>query len=338
MTRVAIMGSGSWGTAFGMVLADAGSDVTIWGRDAATVEDIALRHRNEAYHPGVVLPDSMTATGDPAEALSGASIVVLAVPAQSLRDNLLTWGSAVEPDAVLVSLMKGIELGTTLRMSQVIMAAAGVDERRVAVVSGPNLAREIAERQPAATTVACADEASARHLQDACTNDYFRPYWTTDVIGTEIGGSVKNVIAVANGIAAGMGLGENSQASLITRGLAEMARLGVALGADPLTFQGLAGVGDLVATCQSPLSRNRTFGFNLGRGLSVEETIAVTKQTCEAYKSCQPILELAREHDVDMPITEQVVAVLHEGQAPRMMASAFMSRQPKAEAHLHGTD
>ena len=338
MTRVAIMGSGSWGTAFGMVLADAGSEVTIWGRDAAAVEDIALHHRNEAYHPGVVLPESITATPDAAEALAGASLVVLAVPAQVLRDNLMRWSADVEPDAVLVSLMKGVELGTTMRMSQVIMAATGVDKARVAVVSGPNLAREIAERQPAATTVACADEASARHLQDACTTDYFRPYWTTDVIGTEIGGSVKNVIAVANGIAAGMGLGENSQASLITRGLAEMARLGVALGADPLTFQGLAGVGDLVATCQSPLSRNRTFGFNLGRGLSVEETIAVTKQTCEAYKSCQPILELAREHGVEMPITEQVVAVLHEGQSPRMMASAFMSREPKAEAQLHGAD
>ncbi len=338
MTRVAIMGSGSWGTAFGMVLADAGSDVIVWGRDAAAVEDIALHHRNEAYHPGIALPERMTATPDPAQALSGASIVVLAVPAQVLRENLVGWRGLVDDDAVLVSLMKGIELGTTKRMSEVIMEATGVDPRRVAVVSGPNLAREIAERQPAATTVACADEDSARHLQDACTTDYFRPYWTTDVIGTEIGGAVKNVIAVANGMAAGMGLGENSQASLITRGLAEMARLGVALGADPLTFQGLAGVGDLVATCQSPLSRNRTFGFNLGRGLSVEETIAATKQTCEAYKSCQPILELGREHGVEMPITEQVVGVLHEGRSPRLMAAAFMAREPKAEAQLGTAD
>jgi glycerol-3-phosphate dehydrogenase (NAD(P)+) len=227
--------------------------------------------------------------------------------------------------------MKGVEIGTTKRMSQVICEAAGVDLERVAVVSGPNLAREIAERQPAATTVACADEDSARRLQDACTTDYFRPYWTTDVVGTEIGGAVKNVIAVANGMAVGMGLGENTQASLITRGLAEMARLGVALGADPLTFQGLAGVGDLVATCQSPLSRNRTFGENLGRGLSVEETIAATRQTCEAYKSCQPILALGEQHGVDMPITEQVVGVLHQGRSPRMMAAAFMARDTKAE-------
>jgi glycerol-3-phosphate dehydrogenase (NAD(P)+) len=334
MTRVAMMGSGSWGTAFGMVLADAGSDVVIWGRDAAVVDDITLNHRNEAYHSGLLLPDRVTATTDAREALQGASIVVLAVPAQVLRENLGTWNGDIDDSAVLVSLMKGIEIGTTKRMSQVITEAAGVSAERVAVVSGPNLAREIVERQPAATTVACVDQQSARRLQDACTTDYFRPYWTTDVVGAEIGGSVKNVIAVANGMAAGMGLGENSQASLITRGLAEMARLGVALGADPLTFQGLAGVGDLVATCQSPLSRNRTFGFNLGRGLTVEETIAVTRQTCEAYKSCQPILALGHEHGVEMPITEQVVGVLHHGKSPKTMAAAFMSRDTTSEVKM----
>lgn len=335
MTRVAMMGSGSWGTAFAMVLADAGSDVVIWGRDNDVVEDIAVRHRNEAYHPGIDLPTRITATTDAREALSGAELVVLAVPAQALRAQLASWRAGIDVDAVLVSLIKGIEIGTSERMSQVIMESASVAADRVAVVSGPNLAREIAERQPAATTVACVDEASARRLQDACTTDYFRPYWTTDVIGTEIGGAVKNVIAVANGMAAGMGLGENSQASLITRGLAEMARLGVALGADPLTFQGLAGVGDLVATCQSPLSRNRTFGFNLGRGLTVEETIAITRQTCEAYKSCQPILALGREHGVELPITEQVVEVLYNGRSPKLMLSAFMSRGTKAEAPEH---
>lgn len=334
MTRVAIMGSGSWGTAFGMVLADAGSDVVIWGRDPSVVDDISNHRRNEAYHPGVDLPERLTATTDPDEALTGASLVVLAVPAQVLRENLGSWSSRIDDSAVLVSLMKGVEIGTTKRMSQVIMEAADVPVQRVAVVSGPNLAREIVERQPAATTVACVDQDSARRLQDACTTDYFRPYWTTDVVGAEIGGSVKNVIAVANGMAAGMGLGENSQASLITRGLAEMARLGVALGADPLTFQGLAGVGDLVATCQSPLSRNRTFGYNLGRGLSVEETIAATHQTCEAYKSCQPILALAQEHGVEMPITEQVVGVLHFGNSPTSLAAAFMARDTKSEVQL----
>ena len=242
MARVAIMGSGSWGTAFGMVLADAGSDVVIWGRDATVTADINDNHRNDAYHPGILLPDRISATTRAQEATSGASLVVLAVPAQVLRDNLGSWGASIDPDAVLVSLMKGIELGTSKRMSQVIIEAAGVDAGRVAVVSGPNLAREIAERQPAATTVACADEGSARRLQDACTNDYFRPYWTTDVVGTEIGGAVKNVIALANGMAVGMGLGENSQASLITRGLAVYRLLDAVV-----TFhRGLPGPGETI--------------------------------------------------------------------------------------------
>ncbi|MGI9195947.1 MAG: NAD(P)H-dependent glycerol-3-phosphate dehydrogenase [Candidatus Nanopelagicales bacterium] len=335
MSRVTVMGGGSWGTAFAMVLADAGGDVVMWTRDPASAREINDEHANERYHPGIALPSAIRATDDAGEALEGAGLVVLAVPAQSLRDNLAAWRPMLDADAVLVSLMKGIEIGTSLRMSQVIEGVAEVPASRVAVVSGPNLAREIAVRQPAATTVACSDRDSAQRLQDACTTDYFRPYWTTDVVGVEIGGSVKNVIALANGMAAGLGFGENSQASLITRGLAEMARLGVALGADPLTFQGLAGVGDLIATCQSSLSRNRTFGVNLGSGLSVDETIALTRQTCEGVKSCQSILDLAQSHGVDMPITEQVVQVVHHGMTPKAMLSAFMSRSPKAEATLH---
>ena len=334
MTRVAVMGSGSWGTAFAMILADAGGDVVLWGRDEALARQINDEHVNESYHPGIRLPSAISATVDEAEALRGATLVVLAVPAQSLRDNLARWRADLDADSVLVSLMKGIEIGTTLRMSQVIEEVADVPAARVAVVSGPNLAREIALRQPAATTVACSDRESAQRLQDACTTDYFRAYWTTDVVGVEVGGSVKNVIALANGMTAGMGFGENSQASLITRGLAEMARLGTALGADPLTFMGLAGVGDLIATCQSPLSRTRTFGVNLGSGLTVDETIAVTKQTCEGVKSCQSILDLAQRHGVEMPITEQVVQVVHHGMKPMEMLSAFMSRSPKPETRL----
>ena len=334
MTRVAVMGSGSWGTAFAMILADAGGDVVMWGRDEALARQINDDHVNESYHPGIRLPAAISATTDQADALRDSTLVVLAVPAQSLRDNLARWRSDLDADSVLVSLMKGIEIGTTLRMSQVIEEVAEVPAARVAVVSGPNLAREIALRQPAATTVACSDRESAQRLQDACTTDYFRAYWTTDVVGVEIGGSVKNVIALANGMTAGMGFGENSQASLITRGLAEMARLGTALGADPLTFMGLAGVGDLIATCQSPLSRNRTFGVNLGSGLTVDETIAVTKQTCEGVKSCQSILDLAQRHGVEMPITEQVVQVVHHGMKPMEMLSAFMSRSPKPETRL----
>lgn len=334
MTRIAVMGSGSWGTAFAMVLADAGGEVKIWGRDREVVDQINAEHVNNRYHPDVRLADTISASVDPTAVLADTDLVVLAVPAQSLRDNLSAW--TLPPDAVLVSLMKGIEVGTSLRMSQVIHDMTGAGPDRIAVVSGPNLAREIAARQPAATTVACADESSAKALQDACTTSYFRPYWTTDVAGVEIGGSVKNVIALANGIAAGMGLGENSQASLITRGLAEMTRLGVALGADPLTFSGLAGVGDLLATCTSPLSRNRTFGFNLGTGMTVAEATEAMKQTSEGVKSCRAILELARAHDVEMPITEQIVGVVHDNRSPRDMLTAFMARSPKAEPGAQG--
>ncbi|MGB4689208.1 MAG: NAD(P)H-dependent glycerol-3-phosphate dehydrogenase [Candidatus Nanopelagicales bacterium] len=331
MTKVAMMGGGSWGTAFALVLAEAGSNVTLWTRSETVATDINEMHRNSRYHPGVDLPASLVATTDPAVALVGAEIVVLAVPAQSLRQNLAEWAHSIGENVVFVSLMKGIELGTTLRMSQVIAEVTGAELDRIAVVSGPNLAREIVIHQPTATTVAAPTQETAMAIQKACTTDYFRPYWTTDVVGTEIGGAVKNVIALANGIAVGMGLGENSQSSLITRGLAEIGRLGVALGADPLTFQGLAGVGDLVATCQSPLSRNRTFGENLGKGLTISETINMTNQTCEAFKSCQPILELAQGLGIEMPITAEVVEVLHRGKPPKELLSAFMARDTRSE-------
>jgi len=332
--RIAVMGTGSWGTAYAMVLADAGHEVVMWGRDAELCEAITEQHENPRYHPGIALPPTLYAVADPARVLSDAEVVVLAVPAQSLRTNLGAWAALLRPGSVLVSLMKGIEQGTARRMSEVAAEVAGVDYSRVAVVSGPNLAREIAERQPAATTIACPDPATAEKLAEASTTAYFRPYWTTDVVGTEIGGAVKNVIALANGMAVGMGYGENAQSALITRGLAEMTRLGVGLGASPLTFLGLAGIGDLVATCQSPLSRNRTFGEHLGRGLTVEEATAAMKQTCEGVKSCRAILELAAGEGVDMPITEQVVEVVHNGLDPREMLQAFMARSLKAEAEV----
>ena len=334
MSRAAVMGSGSWGTAFSMVLADAGSDVVMWTRNADIAAQVNAEHRNERYQPGIPLPPAVLATTDAKRALAGADLLVLALPAQVAREHLRAWAPDIPESAVVVSLVKGIELGTTRRMSEVIDEETGVGRDRIAVVSGPNLAREIAEHQPTASTIASRRAESAQVLAQACTTDYFRPYWTTDVVGTEIGGAVKNVIALANGMAVGMGLGENSQASIITRGLAEMTRLGVALGADPMTFLGLAGVGDLVATCQSPLSRNRTFGVNLGQGMSVAETIEITKQTCEGYKSCQPILALAQAHGVDMPITEQVVEVLHRGRSPKTLISFFMTRDTKRESAL----
>ncbi|WP_407561427.1 NAD(P)H-dependent glycerol-3-phosphate dehydrogenase [Streptomyces sp. 184] len=340
MTRCAVFGTGSWGTAFSMVLADAGCRVTMWGRRAALVDTLNATHENPDYLPGVRLPDAVTATADPAEAARDAEFTVLAVPAQTLRGNLERWAPLLDAGTVLVSLMKGVELGTTRRMSEVIeevvakegAGAAGV-RGRVAVLTGPNLAREIAARQPAAAVVACADEAVARRLQTACHTPYFRPYTNTDVVGCELGGAVKNVIGLAVGIADGMGLGDNAKASLITRGLAETARLGSVLGADPRTFAGLAGMGDLVATCSSPLSRNHTFGTNLGRGMTLAETIAATKQTAEGVKSCESVLDLARRHAVDMPITETVVSIVHDGKPPLVALKELMSRSAKAEGH-----
>ncbi len=331
MTRAAVLGCGSWGTAFGKVLADAGTDVVLWARRPELAQLVRETAENPDYLPGVTLPPGLTATADPLEAVAGADFVVLAVPSQSLRDNLGSVASALDPGAVLVSLMKGVELGTTKRMSEVICDVTGVPPSRVAVVSGPNLAREIAAGQPAATVVACTDLAAAERLQAACVTGYFRPYTNVDVVGCELGGAVKNVIALATGMAEGMGFGDNTKASLITRGLAETARLGAALGADPLTFSGLAGLGDLVATCTSPLSRNRTFGELLGRGQTLEELLARKQQTAEGVKSCRSILDLAHKHDVDMPITEQVVAVVHEGKTPADMLRAFMKRETRSE-------
>ncbi len=325
------MGSGSWGTAFAMILADAGCDVTMWSRRPELAATICREHRNPDYLPDLELPPSVQATPDAARALEGAGLVVLAVPSQHLRENLSGWSRLVPHDAPVVSLMKGVELGTTQRMSQVIHEAGHVAPERVVVVSGPNLAPEIAQRQPAASVVACIDHDTAELVAHACATPYFRPYTATDVVGTELGGAVKNVIALAVGMAAGMGFGDNTKATIVTRGLAETARLGEALGADPATFAGLAGVGDLIATCLSPLSRNRTFGENLGRGLSVDEVIAATRQTAEGVKSCQSILDLAYANGVDMPITEGVVAVVHHGMSPREMGRRLLSRARKAE-------
>jgi len=331
MTRAAVLGAGSWGTAFAKVLADAGTDVTIWARRPEVAKALATEHRNPFYLPDVWLP-AVAATHDHVEALDGADIVVLAVPSQSLRANLETWKDSIGQDTALLSLAKGIETGTLLRMSQVIGEVTGAEESRIAVLSGPNLAKEIAAEQPAATVIACTDTARAIALQQACANGYFRPYTNTDVIGCEIGGACKNVIALACGIASGMGLGDNSIASLITRGLAEIIRLGVALGAEPVTLAGLAGVGDLVATCTSPLSRNRTFGHVLGAGGSMEAAQEATHgQVAEGVKSCTSIRALAAAHNVEMPLTTSVHQVCHEGLSVREAVDNLLGRRIKPE-------
>ncbi len=331
MSKVAVFGAGSWGTAFSLVLADAGNDVTIWGRRPEVCAAINERHENAEYFPGIDLPESITATSDPSEAAAGAEFVVLSVPSQTLRENLGQWAGVFPDDAVFVSLMKGVELGTTKRMSEVISEVTDAGPERIAVVSGPNLAREIALREPAASVIACADETVARRLQELCHSHAFRPYRSTDVLGCELGGAYKNVVALCVGMAVGLGFGDNTTASLITRGLAETARLAMKLGADPLTLMGLAGLGDLVATCSSPLSRNRTFGEKLGQGMTTEEIVASTRQVAEGAKSCASIFDLANRHGVDAPVAEHVDAVVRGEINARDMMYAFIARDTKHE-------
>jgi glycerol-3-phosphate dehydrogenase (NAD(P)+) len=330
--RVAVLGAGSWGSTFAKVLADAGRTVVLWARRPEIAAEINEKRANTGYLPGVELPATVSATTNAAAALEGADAVVLAVPSQTLRANLAAWRDLLPPGRTLVSLAKGVELGTLKRMSEVITDVAGVVPSQVAVLTGPNLAREIAAEEPTATVIACTDHDRAVAVQAACTTGYFRSYTNTDVVGCELGGAGKNVIALACGIAAGMGFGDNTRASLITRGLAETARLGVVLGADPLTFAGLAGLGDLVATCSSPLSRNRTFGERLGRGESLAQAEAANHgQVAEGVKSCTSICELGERHGVELPIADAVRRVCHEGLSAQAMAKELISRAPRAE-------
>ncbi len=326
------MGAGAWGTALAKVLADAGNDVTLWTRRAELADEINDTHRNTRYIGDVELPSSIHATSDAASALDGACTVLLAVPSQTLRVNLESWRDAIGGDATLVSVAKGIELDTLLRMSQVIVQVAGVDPSRVAVVTGPNLASEILDEQPAATVVACTDSGRAVALQRAFSTGYIRPYTNSDVVGAEIGGACKNVIALASGMAAGVGLGENTAAAIITRGLAEIMRLGIALGAKGATLAGLAGVGDLVATCTSPRSRNRAFGERLGRGGTMESALREAGgHVAEGVTSCQSVLALAESYDVEMPITDAVNRVCHKGLSVDQAVALLLGRSTKPE-------
>jgi glycerol-3-phosphate dehydrogenase (NAD(P)+) len=331
MTRVSVLGAGSWGTAFSLVLADAGNDVTLWARREEVCETINRRRENTDYLPGIELPESVTATHDTERAMHGAEVVVFAVPSQTFRTNLEQWAPHIPPSAVMVSLMKGVELGTLRRMSEVIAEVTDAGPSRIAVVSGPNLSHEIAQREPAASVVACTDEDVALRVQTLVHGPAFRPYTSLDVVGCELGGAYKNVVALSVGMAVGLGFGDNTTASVITRGLAETARLAVAMGADPLTLMGLAGLGDLVATCSSPLSRNRTFGEKLGLGMTTEEIIASTRQVAEGAKSCSSLLALAEKLDVDAPIAEHVEAVVAGRMTAPEMMEAFVARETKSE-------
>jgi glycerol-3-phosphate dehydrogenase (NAD(P)+) len=330
-TTTAVMGSGAWGTALAKLLADAGGDVTLWARRSDIADQINTTRRNPDYLPGVELP-AIKATTDPDEALDGVTTVLLAVPAQTMRTNLQRWAGLITPGVTLVSAAKGIELGTLMRMSQVVVDVTGVDPSQVAVISGPNLASEITAGQPAATVIACSDSGRAVAVQRMLNAGYFRPYTNADVIGTEIGGACKNVIALACGMAAGVGLGENTAAAIITRGLAEIMRLGIAVGAKGATLAGLAGVGDLVATCTSPQSRNRSFGQSLGRGETMEAALrARDGHVVEGVTSCESVLALASSYDVEMPLTDAVHRVCHKGLSVDQAVALLLGRRTKPE-------
>ena len=332
---IAVLGAGSWGTTFAKILADcgaaSGTEVRLWARRPEIAAEINERHRNSQYLKDTVLPQNLTASTQPEEVLAGAGMVVLAVPAQTLRAQLRSLRSLVPEDAVVVSLMKGLEVGTDSRMSQVIAEELGLPQDRIAVVSGPNLAMEIARQEPTASVVACTDVDTAAWIAESCTAPYFRPYTNTDVVGTEIGGIVKNVIALAVGICDGKGMGDNTKASVMTRGLAETTRLALALGGSAETMAGLSGMGDLIATCSSPLSRNHTAGTLLAQGLSLAEVNAAMTQTAEGIKSAQAVLDRATQLGVYMPITENVVAVLQGVISVDELGPRLLARELKSE-------
>jgi glycerol-3-phosphate dehydrogenase (NAD(P)+) len=332
MIKVAVIGAGSWGTTFSKVLADGGSNVMLWSRREEVASEINNSHRNGDYLPGVNLPAGIVASTDIEKVLVGASQVYISVPSQSLRSNLEQWGKFIPKDAIVVSLMKGVEQKTGLRMSQVI-EEHGITEDRVVVVSGPNLALEIADEQPAASVAASSSAASAMAVAKASTNSYFTTFTNNDVIGTEFGGILKNLIAVAIGIVNGVGYGQNTKASIMTRGLSEISRFAEAFGAKPETMVGLAGLGDLIATSESPLSRNHKAGEMLGKGYSKREVLARLSQTAEALVSVSTVLELARDKNIAMPIVEQVELVIEGKMSPKDIAPhlTHMSDTPQGE-------
>lgn len=325
---VAVVGAGSWGTTVASILAGRAA-TTLWARSPELAQRINETHQNTTYLDGVTLPESLRATGSLAEAVEGAQVVLMAVPSHGFREVLGQAASSLSPGAAVVSLTKGIEIGTNLRMSEVIGQVA--PGHPVGVLSGPNLAREVAEGQPAATVVALDDEELARRIQGHLHCGTFRVYTGTDVVGCEIAGAAKNVMAIAAGICDGLGFGENTRAVLITRGLAELGRLGITVGGHTLTFGGLAGVGDLVATCTSPRSRNRTVGFELGRGRTLGEILDSMHMVAEGVKTAAPLVGLAGEHGVEMPIAEQVAAIVEGTTSPRDALIALMERPARSE-------
>ncbi len=331
--KVAVIGAGSWGTAVAAI-GCANADAVLWARRPELADAINSTHENEAYLPGVTLPDSLTATGSLEDACRGADFVVFGVPSHGFRDVLTDAAPFIAPRAVVVSLSKGIEQETLRRMTEVVdEVLVGHDWGCVGVLTGPNLAKEVAAGQPTASVVAVRNPGLAQRLQELFFTPTLRVYTNPDVIGCEMAGALKNVLAIGAGIADGLGYGDNTKAALITRGLAELARLGVACGGDPLTFAGLAGMGDLIATCASPQSRNRHVGVELGRGHSLDDIVSRMKMVAEGVKTTAAVLELARRSDVEMPLASFVGRVLYEGAQPADLVPELMLRKAKPELH-----
>ena len=325
---VSVVGAGSWGTAVASMLAHR-APTTLWARSPELAAAINETHLNETYLPGIPLPAGLRATSDLAEVGSDVAIVLVAVPSHGFRAVLEQLAGHLSRDVAVVSLTKGIESSTNSRMSEVIRAV--LPSNPIGVLTGPNLAREIAEGQPAASVVALEEPDLAGLAQEALHGSTYRVYTSTDVIGCEVAGAVKNVIAVAAGMSDGLGFGENTRATLITRGLAELGRVGTALGGQLLTFGGLAGVGDLVATCTSPKSRNRSVGFAIGQGQSLVEVLSGMHMVAEGVKTAGPLVQLARDVGIEMPIVEQVAAIVEGTTGPMDALVALMARRARAE-------
>ncbi len=329
--KISVLGTGQWGSALAQILCDAGNDVLIWGRNTTVVDEINSSHTNTSALPGIVLPQKLKATTDISVAMEHAQMVVLAVPAQSLRENLQQWRSLFKKDIPIVSSLKGIEVSTQLRMTEVMQQVLEVSEEKLAIITGPNLAREVVLRQPAGAVAASVSQELADLVAKAFNTSYFRVYTSNDVIGCELAGAAKNVIALAVGMAIGMGFGENTQSLVITRGLNEVTRLGIARGAMPLTFVGLAGVGDLLATCGSPLSRNRSFGEALGRTGSMQSARADVSSTVEGVSTAKAVVDLAHLVGVEAPIMEAVYEVVSNNITPEQAIRSLMQIQTGAE-------
>lgn len=329
MSKVSVFGAGAWGSTLAQVLCDAGNEVLLWGRNADVVNEINASHTNSKYIGNNLLPNAIRATTDLEETFAYSKIYVLAIPSQQLRTTLQSWKEHFSDDCLIVSTLKGIEISTQLRMTEVMSEVIG--PHRIALITGPNLADELILRQPAGAVAAATNMATSEQVRDLFRTPYYRVYTSVDLLGCELAGAIKNVIALAVGISIGLGFGENTQAMLITRGLNEVARLCAAHGADPLSAAGLAGMGDLVATCGSPLSRNRTFGELLGKTGTMEEAIAQGAKTVEGVASSSAIVEIAHRVGVEVPVIESVADIVNGSLTPAQALQRLMEITTKAE-------